>query len=147
VKVRKKWLAAVGVAALAVPAAAVAHPGHGHANGHDKNHKVQYVFKGTYQGAGVVSVNHGNRHVRKAELVDSDVQFDLDDAKLSVADTNQDLLITLDDVLTDDKVVVKARLGRQDPGPQAFAARHLVDQTNPADSDSSDDAGDAGDES
>jgi hypothetical protein len=144
-KLRRSSLAALGVAALAVPAAAIAHPGHGHANGHGTSHNVQYVFKGTYDGGGLVTVNSGNRHVRNAELV-GQVQFDLTNTKFSVADTNTDLVIDVNDVLTDDAVVVQARLPRQDPGSQPFAARHLVDQTNPGDDESADDdSGDAGD--
>ena len=141
-KVRKSWLA-LGAAALAIPAAAVAHPGNGHGNGHSNNPTVSYVFKGTYGGDGLVTVNHGNGHARKAGFVDTDVQFDLVGAKLSVADTNADTVIDASDVLDGDGVVVQARLGRRDPGPQPFAARHLVDQTNPA-ADEDDDSGDDG---
>ncbi len=90
-KPRRSWLAALSVAALAVPAAAVAHPGHGHANGHG-THNVQYIFKGTYEGDGVVNVDHGNRHARNAGLVGDDVhvQFDLTNTNLDVAETNTD---------------------------------------------------------
>jgi hypothetical protein len=137
VKLRRSWLAVLGTAALAVPAAAVAHPGHGHANGH-RSHKVQYVFVGTYEGDGAVTVNHGNRHVRRADLLGT-VQFDLSSTKLDVADTNTDGVVDVSDVLVGDQVVVQARLDRKDPGPQAFAARHLVDQTNPAESESDSD--------
>jgi hypothetical protein len=149
-KLRKSTLAVLSVAALAVPAAAVAHPGHGHANGHNKSHSghanghnkshnVQYVFKGTYDGTGLVNVTAGNHHARAAGLVGvGDVQFDLTNTKLDVADTNADLVIDVNDVVTGDQVLVQARLPRQDPGSQPFAARHLVDQTSPADSDSSD---------
>jgi hypothetical protein len=141
VKVRRSCLAALGVAALAIPAAAVAHQGHGkgHASGHPSgqgNHNVQYIFKGTYDGSGLVTVDHGNRHVRQAGLI-GDVQFDLTNTKLSVADTNADTVIDVNDVLTDDKVVVQARLPKQDPGVQPFAPRHLVDQTNPSETETS----------
>jgi len=157
VKIRRSAALAFGVAALAIPAAAVAQPGHGHANGHGKHghanahgnhghanghgkqHPVGYVFKGTYEGDGLVSVEHGNAHARKAGLVGSDVQFDLSGAKLTVADTNADSLIDATDVLVDDAVVVKARLPKHDPGSQPFAARHLVDQTHPAAEDDGDD--------
>ena len=150
---RRSALVALGTAALAVPAAAAAHPGHGHANGHDKHPNVTYVFKGTYLGVGHFDVTHGNAHVRKNELL-GDVQFDLTGAKLSVADTNSDTLIDPTDVLVDDEVVVKARLPKGDPGSNPYAARHLVDQTNPAadDGDSAEpdtgdaDGGDTGDE-
>jgi len=86
-KVKKIILAVAGVAALAVPAAALA--GHGHGS----NHPVSYIFKGTYQGDGVVTVNHGNAHARHAGLVDGDVTFDLSSAHLNVADTNADTVI------------------------------------------------------
>jgi hypothetical protein len=92
-----------------------------------------YVFEGTYEGDGVVSVNHGNAHVRHADLI-GDVTFDLSAARLSVADTNADTVIDPTDVLVDDHVVVKARLPRQDPTVDpSVAARQLVDQTNPGD--------------
>ena len=146
-KFKRSLIAALGVAALAVPAAAVAHPGKGHANGHGKDHAVMYIFKGTYDGSGLVSVNHGNHHARQAGLVGTDVQFDLTNTRLSVADTNADQVIDVNDVLTGDAVVVQARLPRQDPGSQPLAARQLVDQTNPADSDSSDTSDSADDSS
>lgn len=152
-KSRKTIGAALAVAALAIPAAAVAHPGHGHGKGHakehgqghGKNHPVSYVFKGTYDGSGLVTVNHGNGHARKAGLVGTDVQFDLTNTKLSVADTNADSAVDVNDVVAGDHVVVKAKLPRKDPGAQPFAARHLVDQTNPADADQDEDTEDTGD--
>jgi hypothetical protein len=146
-KIRRSTALALGVAVLAIPAAAVARPGHGHSNGHGnhghsnghgKQHPVGYVYKGTYEGDGLVTVEHGNAHARKAGLVGQDVEFDLTDAKLSVADTNADSIIDATDVLVGDAVIVKARLPKHDPGSQPFAVRHLVDQTNPA-------AGHAGD--
>jgi hypothetical protein len=138
---KKTSLTALGVVALAVPAAAIAKPGgdhgHGHGHGHGGNPTVSYIFKGTYGGDGVVAVNHGNGHVKKADLVGQDVQFDLTDATLVVADTNADGAVTADDVATGDRVLVQARLPKQDPGDQPFAAKRLVDQTN-----SPDDSGD-----
>jgi hypothetical protein len=135
---KRTTLVALGVGALAVPAAALAKPGddrgngggHGHGNG--GNPKVGYVFKGTYGGAGLVSVDKGNGHVKKAGLVGQDVQFDLTSAKLRVADANGDGQVTADDVAAGDSVQVKARLGRKDPGAQPFEARKLIDKTNPA---------------
>jgi hypothetical protein len=156
VKIRRSTALVLGVAALAIPAAAVARPGHGHANGHGnhghanghgKQHPVAYVSKGTYEGDGLVSVEHGNAHARNAGLVGQDVQFDLTGAKLSVADTNADSIIDATDVLVGDAVVVKARLPKHDPGSQPFAARHLVDQTNPATADDAGDTTDTGDAS
>lgn len=147
---------AVGLAALtavAAPAAALADKGgvaNEHANGNATAHGtgkpegvgqgngvgpakgVAYVFKGTYAGASVVSVKKGNAHVRKAGLVDTDVTFDLSATKLRVDDTNGDSAVTIDDIAVGDKVVVKAKLPKGDPGVAPYAARHLVDQTHPA---------------
>jgi hypothetical protein len=124
---RKLTLALAAVTAIAAPAAATAKPG----NGHGPKKGVAYVFKGTYAGAGVVSVAKGNAHVRKADLAGTDVTFDLSAAKLSVADTNGDSAVTADDVVVGDRVVVKAKLPKGDPGEGPYAARHLVDQTHP----------------
>ncbi len=146
----KTALAIAAVTAIAFPAAALADKGgvpNEHAAGHGNPHAtetdsthgigpakgVAYVFKGTYSGAGVVSVAKGNAHVRKAGLVGTDVAFDLSATKLSVDDTNGDEAVTIDDVVAGDKVVVKAKLPKGDPGAGPHAARHLVDQTNPAD--------------
>ena len=105
---------------------------HGKAGAHSKkggNAVVMYVFKGVYAGDGSVDVASGNAHVRKAELVGT-VSFDLADAKIVVSDTNGDGTANADDVATDDRVVVKARLPRKDPGDQPYAAKQLVDQTH-----------------
>jgi hypothetical protein len=132
-------IGAVAVASI-TPAAAIAGNGNGKGNGqqHAQNHgntkvhNVTYVFKGTWNaGAGTVTVTRGNAHVRKGGLVGQDVQFDLTGAKLVVADTNGDGQLTVDDLKDGDKVVVKARLPRKDPGGQPFKAKMLVDQTNP----------------
>lgn len=144
---RKTSLIALGIGALAIPAAAVADSGHGqghghghghsatHGHGHGHNPTVTYVFKGTYDGGGTVTVNHGNGQAKHAGLVPGDVSFDLSATHLIVADTNGDGSVTADDVRPDDVVVVQARLPKQDPGAQPFAASRLVDQTNsPADS-------------
>ncbi len=117
------------LAAIAIPASAVASHGPG-THGHG-SHTVMYVFKGTYAGSGAVNVTHGNGHVKHASLVDTTVQFDLTNAKLTVADTNADGTVDANDIVTDDKVLVQARLAKPDPGAQPFAAKHLVDQTNP----------------
>jgi hypothetical protein len=136
-----------GAVALAsvTPAAATAASGHagphaqqhvashGKAKGKGKAHNVSYVFKGTWNAAsGTVTVKHGNAHVRKAGLVGKDVKFDLTGSKLVVADTNADGSITAADLADGDRVVVKARLPRKDPGPQPFKAKMVVDQTGTA---------------
>lgn len=131
---RSSLIVALGVAALAIPAGAAANQGenHGKANGHSKTHGVAYVFKGTYAGEGSVEVKSGNSRVRKGGFVGTTVSFDLTNARIVVDDTNVDGQRTLDDVKTGDKVLVKARLPRKDPGTQPFTAQRLVDQTHPA---------------
>ena len=152
---RKSAIALAAVTAVAAPAAAVADKGgvaNGHANVNASEHGtgkpegagngkgpakgVAYVFKGTWAGADTVSVTKGNAHARKADLVGMDLIFDLSNAKLSVADTNGDSAVTVDDVVVGDKVVVKAKLKKGDPGVGPYAARQLVDQTHPADEES-----------
>jgi hypothetical protein len=116
------------------PAVAVAGNGHGPstAPGHTKVHNVTCVFKGTWNAtAGTVTVKHGNSFVRKAHLVGTDVTFDLSSARIVVRDTNSDGSRNLTDVQDGDKVVVKARLPRKDPGSQPFKAKMLIDQTHP----------------
>jgi hypothetical protein len=39
--------------------------------------------------------------------------------------------VTAEDVAKGDRIVVKLRLPKKDPGAQPFAAKQLVDQTNP----------------
>jgi hypothetical protein len=102
----------------------------GKANGGGKT--VMYVFKGTYDGASGVQVTKGNAHVKRAELVGTLVSFDLASAKFSVGDVDASGTADLADVATGDKVVVKARLPREEPGVQPYIAKQLVDQTNPA---------------
>lgn len=131
---RSSLIVALGVAALAIPAGAVANQGanHGKAKGHGKTHNVAYVFKGIYQGESTVEVKAGNSRVRKGGFVGQKVTFDLTNARIVVADTNGDGMRNLEDVKTGDKVVVKAMLPRKNPGSQPFAAKRLVDQTQPA---------------
>lgn len=106
----------LGVAALAVPAAAVAEskherPGKEHAKGkHRKAKKVMFVFKGSFTAPGTVEVTHGNAHVRKGGYVGQSVSFDLEDAKIVVADTNADGKRDLADVKDGDRVLVQARM-------------------------------------
>jgi cation transport ATPase len=134
-RVRRNLIAAIGVAALAIPSAAIANHGenhgHGHANGHSKTHNVAYVFKGTYEGESMVKVAHGNARVRKGGFLEQTVTFDLSGARITVADTNADQTTDLNDVQVGDTVLVKAMLPKSDPGTQPFAAKHLVDQTHP----------------
>lgn len=131
---RNSLIVALGVAALVIPAGAIAKGGenHGKAKGHGKTHAVAYVFKGIYAGEGSVEVKSGNSRVRKGGFVNTTVSFDLTNARIVVADTNADGQRTLDDVATGDRVLVKAMLPRKDAGSQPFAAKRLVDQTHPA---------------
>jgi hypothetical protein len=135
-RLRSNLIATLGVAALAIPSAAIANQGenhgHGHANGHSQTHNVAYLFKGTYEGESMVKVTNGNARVRKGGFLEQTVAFDLTGARITVADTNGDGQRNLEDVKTGDKVLVKAMLPKSDPGTQPFAAKHLVDQTHPA---------------
>jgi hypothetical protein len=130
---RRSLIVALGVAALAIPAGAIAKQGenHGKANGHNKPHGVAYIFKGTYMSGGSVEVKSGNSRVRKGGFIGQTVSFDLTNARVVVDDTNADGQKNLSDVATGDKVLVMARLPRTDPGSQPFAAKRLVDQTHP----------------
>jgi len=127
-----------GALALASVAPAVAAPGDGHgqgqgrAHGKSRVHNVTYVFKGTWNAATGLTVTRGNAHARKAGLVGEDLQFDLSAARLVVADTDGSGDLTPADVKDGDRVVIKARLPRRDPGVQPYGARMLVDQSNPA---------------
>jgi carbohydrate-selective porin OprB len=131
--------AALAAAALAVPAAAVADPGHG--KGHDKPAKksktVTYVFKGTFTAPGTVAVTSGNAHVRKGGYVGQSISFDLSSAKVVGVDTNADLKVDASDVADGDKVLVQARIAKgtkfaaptEGESAAAIAARKLVDKT------------------
>jgi hypothetical protein len=117
--------------ALAVKPADPGSQGQGHGNGHSKAKGVAYVFKGAYQLNSQVAVMKGNAHVRKAGLVDSIVTFDLSSAKVVVSDVNGDGSKDVNDLSVGDRVVVKAKLPRKEPGDQPYAATQIVDQTHP----------------
>jgi hypothetical protein len=124
----RNTLVAIGVAAAVIPAAVSdAKP---RTDKPPKAQTVTYVFKGTFDG-GAVDVTKGNKHVKRAGLVGTEVAFDFTSARVKVADTNGDGTRNLADVADGDKVVVKARLARKAPGDGPFAARQLVDQTHP----------------
>ena len=121
-------------AALAVKPADPGSQGQGHGQGHAKNGgkgTVSYVFKGAYQLDGNVAVDKGNAHVRKAGLVDSIVSFNLSEAKVVVGDVNGDGAKDVNDLSVGDRVVVKARLPRKEPGGQPYSAKQIVDQSHP----------------
>jgi hypothetical protein len=124
----RKVAAVLGVAALAVPAASIAKPPEGRGGGTTK--PAQYNVKGIYAGDGVVSVNHVNGHARKAGWKGTDVAFDFTAAQIRVADTNGDGSRDLADVAIGDRVKVKARLPKRDPGAGPYAAQRLVDESN-----------------
>ena len=142
-RMRRTLIVALGAAVLAVPTGALAHPGNGQSHGkgqsqgkgHSQTHAVAYVFKGTYADNSTVTVASGNARVRKGGYVGQTVAFDLTGARIVVADTNADTAKDLNDVATGDTVLVKAMLPKSDPGSQPFAAKHLIDQTNPAEPD------------
>jgi hypothetical protein len=141
--------ALLGAAALALPAAALAHPGgkrhdkpatkHAAKGKAKKAKKVMFVFKGTFTAPGTVQVVAGNAHVRKGGFVGNAVTFDLASAKLVVADTDAGGSIDLADVKDGDAVLVQARLARRTeytpPSDgeiaEAIIARKLLDRTNP----------------
>jgi hypothetical protein len=130
-----KRAAAIGtVLALAAAPAAFAvkptDPG-SQGKGHSKAKGVAYVFKGAYQLNGGVAVVKGNAHVRKAGLVDSIVTFDVSQAKVVVGDVNGDGSKDVNDLSVSDRVVVKAKLPRNDPGAGPYVATQIVDQTHP----------------
>jgi hypothetical protein len=136
----RKILTVIGIAALALPAYTAAKPGNGHAHGKAAKH----IFKGTYAGDGIVTVDHGNAKVRRGGYVGQDVAFDLTNAKITVADTNADGVKDAADVVVGDRVLVGARLAKDGSAVQPFPAKRLVDKTNPpeAEEDEGDDEGD-----
>jgi hypothetical protein len=144
---KRNLVAALTAATLAVPAAAIAQPGHG--NGHTdapkvhgkpkKAKKVTFVFRGTFAAPGTIQVLAGNSHVRKGGFVGQAVTFDFTSAKIVVADTNADQTLDVTDVKDGDLVLVQARVakGTEFAAPaegevaEAVVARKLVDKTNP----------------
>jgi hypothetical protein len=133
---KRTVLAALAVAALAVPAAAGAKPGGGKGHGkpaakEKQSKKVMFVFRGTFTAPGTVAVDAGNAHVRKGGFVGQAVTFDFADAKVVVADTNGDLVRDVADVKDGDRVLVTARVARRTKfaeGAEAVVARKLVDK-------------------
>ena len=137
----KRVIAAVlGAAALAVPAAAGAHseherPGKEMEKGkgkHKRAKKVTFVFKGEFIEPGFVEVRWGNSHVRRGGFLGETVEFDLEHAKVVVADTNGDGRRDVADVADGDRVLVVARLHKrtkyvppaeEHEAPEAAAAR------------------------
>lgn len=187
---RNRWMAVVlGAAVLAVPGTALAKGDHGKGHGKDKAKSHQkadkrgkkgkakkqkaakgktFVFKGVYEGEGVVAVTSGNGRVRKGGFVGQDVTFDLSAAKLLVADSDGVPGITPADVQAGDKVLVQSRLPRGTKAPEpadddaeasrddepageeapaAFKARKLIDLSRPPVASDDDDAAKGDDDS
>jgi hypothetical protein len=116
---------------VAAPVAGATPSGeHGHTGEHAGGKGVSYVFKGTYVNSTTVDVAKGNHHVTAAGLT-GPVSFDFSAARIRVGDVNGDGIADLNDVAAGDTVVVKVKAPRTDPGEQPFAARQLVDQTQP----------------
>jgi hypothetical protein len=128
--------ALLGAAALAVPAAAVADPGHDKGNGKAKQaKKTMYVFKGTFTAPGTVAVRSGNARVKKGGFVGQAVTFDFASARVVAADTNADQKVDLADVKDGDVVLVQARVAKGTEYAAGLSAvpvvaRKLVDKTN-----------------
>lgn len=163
---RNLMAAAAALALLATPAALAKNgedkPGKGNAHaekpgkgkGHGKPDKGKgkkkpknVVLKGTFvsydaaTGAITVKVAKATKYGRF--LVGTEASFKT--AKVSVADTDGDGTANAADLVAGDKVLVQARIGKSDVAP--YAARKLVDQTNPeADEDEDDDDDEAEDE-
>ena len=131
-------IATVASALLLVAPVAGATPSGEHGQGAEHSQGgakgVSYVFKGAYVDSTTVDVAKGNHHVTAAGLTGV-VSFDFSTAKIRVGDVNGDGAADLDDVAAGDKVVVKVKAPRGDPGQQPFAARQIVDQTQPASED------------
>lgn len=129
-QIKHRLAMALGIAALAAPAAALAKPDHDHGDGQTKS--AQYIVKGTYAVDGVVSVTKANGHARKAGWKGEDVAFDFSAAEIRGPDTNLDGITDLTDVVAGAPVKVKARLPKGDPGPAPYAAQRLVDKSESA---------------
>jgi hypothetical protein len=129
--------AMLGAAILAVPAAAVADPGHGKSGNTGK--KVTFVFKGTFTAPGTVEVRSGNAHVRKGGFVGQKITFDLTIARVVAADRNGDHKADLTDVGNGDVVLIQARSNKgtkyaapaEGEAAAALVARKLIDRTHP----------------
>jgi hypothetical protein len=131
---------AVTAVALAAPAAAVAANGKGQEKAAAKQERkaakggkaVMFVFKGVYAGNGVVTVQKGNGHARRAGFVGTDVTFDLAAAKIVAAESDNVPGLTAGDLKAGDVVLVQARLPRSTKaGATAVKARKVVDKTHP----------------
>ena len=89
-----------------------------------------YIVKGVYDEAGQVDVTSGNSHAKRAGLIRADVAFDFTQAKLVVADTDNDGEVTVRDFQAGDKVTVQLKLPRS-VGAGPYVARKVIDRTHP----------------
>jgi hypothetical protein len=149
--VSKRMIAVVlGAAVLAVPGTAVAGPAEKVAKQQNKTKgkkdkpakakkAVTFVFKGVYNGDGVVTVQSGNAHAKKGGYVGKDVTFALASAKVVAAEFDNVPGPTAADLQVGDQVLVQARLPRgtkapaagEAPAPAAIVARKVIDKTHP----------------
>ena|SRR5438067_7160424 len=143
-KVMRPLVALGVVAALALPAAAVAHGGghgkgafHGHKGGKSAGHKQgkhgrALIVKGTVSAVGTGTIDvlvTGGNHRGRA-LKGQTVTFDVSNARIVVADVNGDGSRDLADVAVGDRVVVHSRVDKGatvDPS-QPLVAKRVVDQ-------------------
>ena len=143
-KVMRPLVALGVVAALALPAAAVAHGGghgkgafHGHKGGKSAGHKQgkhgrALIVKGTVSAVGTGTIDvlvTGGNHRGRA-LKGQTVTFDVSNARIVVADVNGDGSRDLADVAVGDRVVVHSRIDKGatvDPS-QPLVAKRVVDQ-------------------
>ena len=128
------------IAAMAMPAGAVAKKHEGAGKGADHGSKAKkpkkpktssYVFTGTVTAVGTVTVqvevkggnSRGRRHVGQT------LTFSLDGAKLKVRDANADGKRDMADVAVGDRVHIPAKLPRGDLDVSAeLPARHFLDK-------------------
>jgi hypothetical protein len=147
-KLKRSMVVLSAVAALAMPAAAVAKKDDGATDRGAKHGKKarpkpkSYVFKGlvagVVNGTLQVDVRHGNSRGKKYK--GQTLTFDMNGARIVVRDVNKDGKRNLDDVAVGDRVVVKTKLR---PGAidvtSALPAKHVVDKGPVPPADDSDD--------
>ena len=122
---------AMAVALLAMPAVAVAGHGQGKGKWQEKAGQKKaakgkkapkpkhFLFKGVYEGEGVVAVAKGNSAVRKGGFVGQDVTFDMSAAKVHAAESDGIAGLNMGDLKVGDVVTVHARLPRGTKAPVA----------------------------
>ncbi len=128
-KLKRSMVVLSAVAALAMPAAAVAKKDGGASDRGAKQGKKErpkpksYVFKGlvagVVNGTLQVDVRHGNSRGKKFK--GQTLTFDVSKAKVKVADVNNDGKQDLADFVAGDRVHVQAKITKD--APQPLAAR------------------------